>query len=286
RYKILEQARFWNDREAWRTAADATVRAFDAAGTAALTDFPFLGDLTVLTAQGLHDDPRRELAWLERWRALAGRSPEYRLRRGVLLEASGRGDEAASEFGACLDLTSAHLAQNVTVRPLLGLCRLAAAAGDLAGALGLAERALDHNARDPEGLLAAVSFAGIGGVLPDFIARHRQRRGESLELAQALLVYGEIETARNMACRLSARWPAASLGVLVCDLIGGRDSDLAVDLGRAEADAALEQWLTALWRSRRTDLMRAFAENASTATDAFPWLPAWLESQTAAPTHA
>ncbi len=282
RYKVLEQARFWNDREAWRTAATATAQAVDAMGTAALADFPFLGDLVVLMSQGLYDDPRRELAWLERWHAQATRSPEYRLRRGVLLEACGSVTEAATEFQACLDFPSAHLAQNITVRPLLGLCRLAAATGDLAGALGYAERALDHNPRDPEGLLAAVSFAGAGGTLPDFITRHRQRRGESPELAQALLAAGEVDAARDTAHRLSSHQPETILGVLVCDLISGRDCDLAVDLEQAAADAALAQWLTVLWRSRRTDLMLAFAENAHAVTGVFPWLPEWLESQTAA----
>ena len=67
-----------------------------------------------------------------------------RLRRGVLLETGGRPDEAAAEYAACLELPPAHLAQNVTVRPRLGRCRLAAAAGDLAGALDHAARALDH----------------------------------------------------------------------------------------------------------------------------------------------
>ena len=286
RYKILEQARFWNDREAWREAAADTARAIDAAGDAALADFPFLGDLAVLTAQGLHDDPRAELAWLERWQERAGRSPEYRLRRGVLLETGGRPDEAAAEYAACLELPPAHLAQTVTVRPRLGLCRLAAAAGDLAGALDHAARALDHNARDPEGLRAAVSFARAVGDLPAFLTRHRAQRGESVELAQVLLTCGEIDAARDVARRLSARRPEAALGVLVCDLIAGRDSDLDVALEQAEADAALARWLTVLHRSRRDDLMLAFARNAPAVAGVFPWLPGWLEARAPSPTGA
>jgi len=240
----------------------------------------------VLTAQGLHDDPCAELAWLERWRERAGRSPEYRLRRGVLLEAGGRPAEAAAEYAACLELPPAHLAQNVTVRPRLGLCRLAAAAGDLADALDHAERALDHNPRDPEGLLAAVSFARAGGSLPAFLTRHRARRGESVELAQVLLACGEIDATRDTARRLCARRPEAALGVLVCNLIAGRDSDLDVALGQPEADAALTRWLTALRQSRRDDLMLAFARNASAVTGVFPWLPGWLETHAAAPADA
>ena len=282
RYKILEQARFWNDRAAWRTAAADTVRAVDAAGPESLTDFPFLGDLLVLMARGLHDDPQERLDWLERWRAPAATSPEYRLECGALQEACGRGAAAAREFEACLDLPPAHLAQNVTVRPLLGLCRLAAAAGDVHGALAFAERALDHNARDPEGLLAAVSFAAAAGDLPGFVVRHRRRRGDSQELAQALLAGGEIGAARDMAVRLSAREPAAALGVLVCDLVSGRDSDLEVDLERDEADAAFEAWLTALWDSHRVDLKRAFTTNAAAVTEVFPWLPDWLVARTPA----
>lgn len=286
RYKILEQARFWNDRASWRTAAVATARTIDEAGAADLDDFLFLGDLVVLTAQGLHDDPRAELAWLDRWRDRTGRSPEYRLRRGVLLEAGGRHAEAADEFTTCLETPPSQLAQNVTVRPRLGLCRLAAAAGDLAGALAHAQRALDHNPRDPEGLLAAISFARATGGLPAFLARHGARRGESPEMAQALLACGEVDAARDVARRLSVHCPEAALGVLICDLIAGRDSDLEIALGQAEADATLTRWLTALHDAHRTDLMQAFAGNAHAVTEIFPWLPKWLNTHAAVPADA
>jgi tetratricopeptide (TPR) repeat protein len=282
RYKILEQARFWDDREAWRAAATDTARAVEEADDD-LAAFPFVGELAVLTAQGLHEDPVRELSWLDGWRERADGSPEYRLRRGLLLELAGRVDEAAVEFAACLELPPTHLVQNVTVRPLMGLSRLSAIAGDVTGALAHAERALDHNARDPEALLAAVSFAHAVGELPAFLARHRQRRGESIELAQALLFCGEVDAARKSSLRLRDRLPEAGLGVLVCDLIEGRDSDLEIELDQDAADAALARWLTALEHARREDLMLAFARNAPAVAEVFPWLPVWLESRLPVP---
>ncbi|MBE0565286.1 MAG: hypothetical protein IH621_04950, partial [Krumholzibacteria bacterium] len=74
--------------------------------------------------------------------------------------------------------------------------------------------------------------------------------------------------------------PTAALGQLVCALVTGEPFDRTLDLGQAEADAALREWVTVLWAGRRTDLMAAFAERAATVAGVFPWLPGFLAAET------
>ncbi len=319
RYKLLEQARFWNDAPLWRREALTAASLLDRAGPRALDGFRFAGDLIVHIGRGLADGAIRELAWLDRWAPTAASAAEYWLRRGEVLEALGRADAAADAYRACQERGDVASSQTAGVRPLMGLSRLAAARGELREALALAESALEHAPRDPEALLAAVAFAHLVRDADGLASRYHRRHGNppqwhaavgehalvrgdwtaaraalaraagtpprgaaALKLAQARLACGDVGGARSLAASLMAEHPAAALGVVVCDLIAGRDLDLEVDLEPEVADVALRAWIDVLWRSKRLDLMGSFADRCEAISASFPWLPEHLRMATLA----
>ena len=108
------------------------------------------------------------------------------------------------------------------------------------------------------------------------------RAAAAVKLAQARLACGDVAGARSLAASLMAELPVAALGVVVCDLIAGRDLDLDVDLEPAAADSALRSWIDVLWRSRRLDLMGSFADRCEALAGVFPWLPEHLRMATLA----
>ncbi len=316
-YKLLELARFWNDHELWREVTARVLAELRAAGPAALAGFRFAGDLVVLLGQGCCRTPAEELEFLEGWRDALLDSPEDRFRRGLLREITGDLAGARRDYTVGLRLPAPALEQLSTVRPLLGLARVAALEGDWREALSLADAALAENPLDPEALLAAVTAAHHAGDLDRWLADHTARHGRTPELlaalgeyhlaagrwqaaravlaeavaagagpaaadrlARARLAAGDLDGARATAAAAMAEHPPAALGVLVCDLAAGHDLDLDVEIDAETADSALREWLDVLWRSRRTDLMTGFVERMGMVTDHFPWLADHLQEKT------
>ena len=62
------------------------------------------------------------------------------------------------------------------------------------------------------------------------------------------------------------------LGMLACDLILGRSSDLDLDISLEEANRSLRRWLVHLMGIGRPELVAAFAQNAPSVLGTFPWL--------------
>ena len=130
---------------------------------------PFGGELLVLIAAGLHRGrPRAVAALLARWEAGAGavgRSPSARRRAGRAARAP---DEAARRFQRCLELADRTAdVQLATVRPLMGLARLALSRPDgLDLAWDFTRQALAFNPRDREALLAALAICRTAGGQP------------------------------------------------------------------------------------------------------------------------
>lgn len=202
--------------------------------------------------------------------------------------------------------------QVATVRPLLGLSRLRIADGDPRSALALAEQALGFNSLDPEALTAVVALlCAVKGelALAGFSRAHRAAHGETpellsalgeqalltgdtarasallrrawhlgrdqwaaLRLAQMLLADGQVEAASELASSLMHDLPEAALGVLVCDLIGGRDSNLELQLRPAEADRALRAWVEMVIVCPRPGPLERLRASAPAVETFFPWL--------------
>lgn len=205
RMKLLEQARFWGDRPLWTEAAAATAGALARGGAAALHSAHFAGELLALVADGLHgDQASAALRWLESFSGRIPPSAAYELRRGELRELVGDAAGARQAFLACLALEAVTgNAQLATVRPLLGLARLALAAGDLGGADREAARALAIAPLDPEGLLLLATLRrALGGAagLARFAEERRAELGDRPEIGtavrEAARLAGDVEPAR------------------------------------------------------------------------------------------
>jgi len=318
--KILEQARFWEDRLFWRETAKKVVARLDDIGQTALVQTPWGGELLSLAAQGAGTRLSDQLAWLDRWESRVPAAPAFYLRRGLLHERLGHADAAVGDYERCRDLPAGALPMLVTVRPLLGLCRVAAQRGDLLAAGDFVHQALAHNPRDPEALLAAVSFAWLHGgseARDAFAVEHRELHGDSEELAlalgehalqaglwndvdmflgrlagdpprgraaailgQALLARGEVTTAQQLCKELMESLPPASMGYLTCCLVLGDQVEFTVDLEQEQADIALKEWIRVLWRSRQTSLMTAFIDHYALVAENFTWLPQFLTEET------
>ena len=319
-YKLLELARFWDDRPLWRDTAQQVVARLDGPPPARLPRTPWTGELVALAAQGLFPAAADQIRWLDRWEQRVSPTPAFYLRRGIAHEQAGDLGAASADFQRCRDLPAGALPMNTTVRPLLGLCRVAAQRGDLVTAGDLVHQALAHNGRDPEALLAAVSFAWLEGgraAHDRFLAEHRALHGDSEELAlavaehalqiaqwdlaeqalrpaagdpprgraglllgQALLGRGEVAAASTLCRDLMDTLPAAAMGYLTCCLVAGEQVDFSVDLQQHEADQALKEWIALLWRSRQAPLMSALVDHFPLVAGTFPWLPRFLADQT------
>ncbi len=282
-YKLLEQARFWGDRDLAREASAGAAAAFDAAPAPWLAARPWSGDLAALIAAGRCSDPAERLAWLEARSRCTSRTAAWHLARAGWLESAGRLEEASAALDACLAQAGPDgLAHRTRAR--LAQARLAAAAGRLAEAAQRAREAAGDAPADAEALLAAVAFTQVAdgeAALDAFVRGHRAAApGCGTDLARALLGAGLPERAAPVFEDAAADDPAAELGLLVCAVLTGQPFDRTLVLDGEAAGDALKDWIGVVWRSRRTALMQAFADGAGGLAAAFPWLPAHLAAET------
>jgi hypothetical protein len=277
RFKLLELARFWDDRALWASEAEAARRALESMPRQGLAGHAWSGELAALIAQTL-PTPSAALDWLDSQALRVEPGAAWHLRRGALLESCGRWAEAETAWRACLaacEAPTGGVAVMPATRPLLGLCRLAARRGDAPAAVELARRAVAGAPRDPEALLAVVSFLPDQAAA-DFAADHGRAQPEAaVPLAQALLTAGRPERALATLTR-GRDDPHQALGAAVLALALGLETDVTIDLEAETAGRELRGWLLALWAGRRTDLRETFAAGAGALTGAFPWLESWL----------
>lgn len=287
RFKLLELARFWDDRALWEAEVGAAREAFEAAPAADLSDRAWAGDCAALIAQLLPGSPSVALEWLERQAGRAPAGPAWHLRRGALLEACDRLEDAEQAYETSLRLSQDQSEGRGTsigqgTRPLLGLCRLAARRGRLDLASGLARRAAGLDPLDGEALLAVAAFAPLPEATTFLMAHARRGDDVATAAAQALLSVGAPEAALAV---LGERpdTPRRALGAAFVALVIGAELDVAIDLDGAAADAEMHAWLQALWNAPRADLRDDFVERTGALADAFPWLATWIAGRMPAP---
>ena len=276
RFKLMELGRFWRDPQLGRRAAaefEGHLRAgIDLLGRS------YGGEMLALAAQALH--PGREtqaLSFLDRWWERVDPSPALWLARGELREATGDAEGARQDYERCLAGEDPTV-QRVTVRPMLGLSRLDLQAGRLPEGLAKVEQALDLAPHDAEAQLAGLSLRLMEGsaAARDFVDR---RSPDPDLVAEAVVGAGKRAALRGdpeVAAALMGAFldvaPVAGIGVLVCDLVLGRDSDLDLELDQEQADQALRGWLMALRMAPNSSLLGRFVELAPALFGAFPWL--------------
>ena len=164
-YKMLEVARFWNDKPLLRDTAIQAEQALWRAPVTQVASAHYMGEMVAMMAQGLHGDGAQAVEMLDAWESGVRPNAAFYYHRGQLRETSGDVVGARADFETCFDLArSTANIQLATVRPHLGLARLALLQGDLADALHHIDAALQHNPRDPETLLAlTTAIHCIGG---------------------------------------------------------------------------------------------------------------------------
>ena len=163
-FKLLEQARFWDDPALWRASAPAAQAAY--LRVAHLAHGPWLGEMLVMVAEGLHpNDPQAALATLDALAAAGAgldESPALACKRGDLLELMGRLSESAQAFEHALVATGPVVNQQLALtRPRMGLVRLAIAAGDLVQARAQLAVVLEHEPSDPEAVFVSNFLSGM-----------------------------------------------------------------------------------------------------------------------------
>ena len=281
-FKLLELARFWRDPAAGRAQATEVLRGLEE-GKLRLEGQAFGGELVALVARALHPaEPERALEVIGRWSDRCALSPALWLARGELRELSGDVEGARSDFQRCLGATD-PTAQLVTTRPLLGLARLALAAGELAQASQLAAEALQGAPRDREALLLglslslgrgkdeALAFAEASGPPADLLVDAVGASG------RAWLSAGRVEEAGDLLLAFATRAPVLGIGSLVCDLLLGRNSELDLELDQESADEALVGWIQVLQAAPSPQLQARFWAAAPAILPVFPWLAQLLE---------
>lgn len=323
RLKLLELARYWQDDTLWQAEGRATTDALELAGRQVLRDAPWGGELLALIAEGLFAlTDAAALAFLDGWEPLVLPSAAFFHRRGVFREHQGRFDAARADFEACMRPgIVGNDAQLTSVRPGLGLARLALEQGDVQGALQHATRALESGPRDPEALMAVASLTrhvvGAAALMKwedeqrsrvpscperdwavgeahysagDYraaVSAFRSAAGvppsgaPALRLSQALLANGQVDAAEALCRQLVKDQPEAGLGLLLFDLAASRDTELELQLSPETAHASLRIWVDALLASRDRDLVRRVRVRANAVASLFPWLPAYLLKKSA-----
>lgn len=154
-YKLLEQGRFYKDEVLTQEAVTGALAALQKLDdTSGLTHF--LPDMVVLLAEALTpSQPDLAHNLIMQWTERLPDSPSLLHARGQLLETAGEMARAASDFRQCLTLEGKAANRQLTsVRPRLGLARIALAQSNMQAARAHVEASLQLAPEDPEALLA------------------------------------------------------------------------------------------------------------------------------------
>jgi glycosyltransferase involved in cell wall biosynthesis len=160
-FKMLELCRFWDDEPLARSKARACLIELARSGPRSLQRAPYGGELIAIAVTAYAgDDLETAGRLMDIWLPGLQPSAAFHLRRGEIAEQLGDALRARKSFQRCLQIhdTSGD-PQLTSVRPLMGLARLALATGDLSDAADLTQEALGFNASDAEALAASAVIA-------------------------------------------------------------------------------------------------------------------------------
>jgi glycosyltransferase involved in cell wall biosynthesis len=285
-YKRMEQARYWHDNALWRVAARDASTALNRCDASVIAGAHFGGEFVVLTALGLYPgDAKGALVWLEGWEERIVPSAAFYYWRGHQREVLGQFESALKDYQSALGHPGTRNLQLSTVRPLMGLCRIALATGQLPEARTLVLEALSHQVVDDEIEVAARAMADLAmadGDAEDAVALMRPLAGDppsgadGITFARALMMHGDIHATRAIVAYMVLSLPEAGIGLVMCDLCLGQDSNVTLDLSQHDADLAMKAWVDVVLRSKDIEISRGFLRNAGAITDVFPWLQPYV----------
>lgn len=316
RYRMLDLARFWNDKSLWKSLALAEQKNLNSSDSHLLNFLLTINgaEYIGLIADGAFDrEPKGTLQFITSWLPYLAPSAGIEMRCGEMCELIDRFEQAATHYlrSTQMEKTTRNL-QIATTRPLMGLARIELSRNNPSAAIQWVNAALETNPRDIEACLSAIGLHRILGgdsSVKVFVAQHERANGQTEELqhalgedalirrspseavehfskatgnaphgmagiryAQSLLANGQLAQVREVARQLSQEIPEASLGILVCDLIEGRDTNLTLDMEPEDADKALRSWLSMLQQPSATNTLNRemFRCNASAVAALFP----------------
>jgi len=163
-FKLLELARFWDDGPLLRRSAGTALESLRRTPAMTLRSLHYGGDLIVSIVQGhFTGDLDVQLEFLNKWLDAVHPSAILFYWRGQVREQLQDRSGAEEDFRSAMEVADARDVQMSTVRPRMGLCRLAMAQGDIEAAIAHANHALDANARDPEVITASLALSQITG---------------------------------------------------------------------------------------------------------------------------
>ncbi len=255
------------------------------------------------------------VSFLNQWEARIKPSAAFLLHRGMALESLGGLNRAVADFTACLHLKTTENRQLAQVRPLLGLARIAIARRKFEQGLGHAKKALYYAPQDLEALVCALVLTGVrqgAAHRIKFAEDHIHRHGDSLlmrecvaqaamlagdmslaakqygilaghppsgpaaiELARALFGQGQISQCHDLCMALLDDEPEAGVGVLVCNLSRGRDTQIGIQMEHDEVQNALQRWVSVLKFAPR-HVVRGFKAYVGALEPMFPGISAQL----------
>jgi hypothetical protein len=161
-YKLLEQGRFYQDEALTQKAAQGALGAINRLTDPAGMEH-FLPEMVVLLVEALTpEDPVQAQQLLYKWAERLPSSPALLHARGQHRELMGQMALAAQDFEQCLGLEGrASNRQLTSVRPRLGLARIALARADIPTAQRHIQASLQLVPQDPEALLAQEFLASL-----------------------------------------------------------------------------------------------------------------------------
>lgn len=205
-FKLLEQGRFWADPMLTEQAAMGAREALRDLKTVPQATQHFLGEMVVLLVTALREQNQDEAAeLLYFWCEQLPQDAAIILYRGQWREELGALDLASMDFQHCLTLRAMTPSLQLTsVRPRLGLARVAMAENRSDDALDHIEAAIAAQPRDPEALLAIASLSRLmgGAEAAERMAQaYRETYGECAEMHAAWGEAALLDNAPNDAIR-------------------------------------------------------------------------------------
>ena len=149
-FKLLEQARFWGDQELAQRAAPEALLAWNQTPEGELGHWA--GELAVMLVDGMTVGRAEEtLRQLQVFSKKIPSSPAIAHRLGEVFESLNRFDEASEAFEAALKMDGPVINKQLgTIRPRMGLVRLAIAANNIGAAIAHLQSAQELAPNDPE----------------------------------------------------------------------------------------------------------------------------------------
>lgn len=287
-FKLLELARYWNDKDLWTQATQAAVAALDSVAESEWTSFHYAHEMAVLLAQSLAfadlTTAVQQLEQLIRHLPEAAAHSQYHL--GYLHEQMGQYEVAERHYKSCLRLPALREPAYAHVRPLLGLCRCALHNNDFKRAARCVQTALPFSTQDPELRFVAQQLIQLAlhhgessivfELIQSFDALNALTETERLFLAQAHILNGSAHQALAVLTDYIAV-PIVGFSALICNLCAGVNRSVDVAIEQAEADSCLRAWLEVILRSRNGLLTQQFIHHSHVLHADFPWLQSEIE---------